>query len=74
MICIVEEKLEVKPDKKKTALKILKQYAVITLGCILYATGISLFVESAGLFSGGMTGISLIVGEITKFPSGYLYI
>ncbi len=70
----MEEKLEVKPDKKKTALKILKQYAVITLGCILYATGISLFVESAGLFSGGMTGISLIVGEITKFPSGYLYI
>lgn len=63
-----------KPDKKKIALSILKQYAVITLGCILYASGISLFVEPAELSSGGMTGISLIINKVTGFPSGYLYI
>lgn len=63
-----------KPDKKKIALKVLKQYAVITLGCLLYATGISLFVEPANLSSGGMTGISLIVNAVSGFPTGYLYI
>ncbi len=60
--------------KKKTVLRILKQYAVITLGCILYATGISLFVEPANLASGGMTGISLIINAVSGFPTGYLYI
>lgn len=64
----------VKPNKKKIVLNILRQYAVITLGCILYATGISLFVEPANLASGGMTGISLIINAVSGFPTGYLYI
>ncbi|MDE7379789.1 MAG: YitT family protein, partial [Clostridia bacterium] len=64
----------VKPNKKKIALKVIKQYAVITLGCLLYATGISLFVEPANLSSGGMTGISLIINAVSGFPTGYLYI
>lgn len=64
----------VKPSKKKVALNILRQYAVITLGCILYAAGISLFVEPANLASGGMTGISLIINAVSGFPTGYLYI
>lgn len=64
----------VKPSKKKIALNVLKQYLVISIGCILYATGISLFVESAELSSGGMTGISLIINKVSGFPSGYLYI
>ncbi len=55
-------------------LKILKQYAVITLGCILYAAGISLFVWPAKLFSGGMTVISLIISAVSGCPTGYLYI
>ena len=63
-----------KPSKKKIALNVLRQYAVITLGCILYATGISLFVEPAELSSGGMTGISLIINAVSGFPTGYLYI
>ena len=63
-----------KPSKKQIALKVLKQYLVITLGCLLYATGISLFVEAANLSSGGMTGISLIINAVSGFPTGYLYI
>lgn len=59
---------------KQVVLATVKNYLIITIGCIFYAGGISLFVESAGLFSGGMTGISLIVGTLTKFPTGYLYI
>ena len=63
-----------KPDKKKVALGVLVKYLIITLGCILYATGISLFVEPANLASGGMTGISLIINAVSGFPTGYLYI
>lgn len=62
------------PPTKKAVLNTIKSYLIISLGCIFYASGISLFVESAGLFSGGMTGISLIIGEVTKFHTGYLYI
>lgn len=64
----------VKPNKKKIALGIFVKYLIITLGCILYATGISLFVEPANLSSGGMTGISLIINAVSGFPTGYLYI
>ncbi|MCM1438313.1 MAG: YitT family protein [Roseburia sp.] len=64
----------VKPSKKKIALQVLVKYLIITLGCLLYATGISLFVEPAELASGGMTGISLIINKISGFPTGYLYI
>lgn len=63
-----------KPNKKKIALSVFVKYLIITLGCILYATGISLFVEPAELSSGGMTGISLIINKVTGFHSGYLYI
>ncbi|MDE6850551.1 MAG: YitT family protein, partial [Clostridia bacterium] len=63
-----------KPSKKKIALNVFIRYLIITLGCLLYATGISLFVEAADLSSGGMTGISLIINSVTGFPTGYLYI
>lgn len=68
------EEATAKLPPKKAALKILLQYAIITLGCLLYATGISLFVEPANLSSGGMTGISLIINAVSGFPTGYLYI
>lgn len=61
-------------SKSKIVLSVIIQYLVITLGCILYAAGISLFVEPANLSSGGMTGISLIINAFTGFPTGYLYI
>lgn len=63
-----------RPSKKKIVLDVLVRYLIITLGCVLYATGISLFVEAADLSSGGMTGISLIINSFTGFPTGYLYI
>ena len=53
-------------DKKAVALKVIKQYAIITLGCIIYSLGISLFISPAELSSGGMTGISLIVDHLIK--------
>lgn len=59
---------------KNSAVRQTIKYLIITLGCLLYSLGVSLFIEPAHLASGGMTGISLIIHEVTGFPSGYLYI
>ncbi len=44
----------------------LKKYFIITIGCIIYSLGISLFIDSSGLASGGVTGIAITVSAI--FP------
>lgn len=63
------------PNKKQAVLDTLKKYLVITLGCLIYATGIALFVAPAKLSSGGMTGISIIVNHfIPQVPQGIWYI
>lgn len=63
------------PSKKQRALEVLKKYLIITLGCLIYATGIALFVSPAKLSSGGMTGISIIVNNfIPQVPQGVWYI
>lgn len=50
-------------DKKHVVLQTLKNYLFITIGCLIYSIGISLFVSPANLSSGGMTGVSIIVGH-----------
>ncbi len=59
--------MELKKISKKSALEALKQYVVITFGCILYSLGISLFIKPADLSAGGMTGISIILNFV--FPA-----
>lgn len=57
--------------KKQAAWEAVKKYLIITLGCLIYATGISLFVSPANLSSGGMTGISIIVNHfVPQVPQG----
>ncbi|MDE7087796.1 MAG: YitT family protein [Clostridia bacterium] len=63
-----------KPDKKKIALNVLRQYAVITLGCIIYSLGISLFITPADLSAGGMTGISIIFSTFIPIPQGIILV
>ncbi len=63
-----EKTAAVKPDKKKMVLGVLKQYAIITLGCIIYSIGIAMFVDPADLSAGGMTGISIIISKIPGVP------
>lgn len=63
-----------KPDKKKIALSVLKQYSIITLGCIIYSLGISLFVTPANLSAGGMTGISIIFSTFIPLHQGIILV
>lgn len=64
----------VKPNKAKIVLNVLKQYAVITLGCIVYSLGISLFITPANLSAGGMTGISIIFSTFIPIPQGIILV
>ena len=59
-------------DKSKRAIlkNYLKRYAVITAGCVLYAVGVVVFLQAGGLAGGGVTGIALIVNEVSGFSTG----
>lgn len=61
-------------DKKAVAKKVCKQYSIITLGCLLYSIGVSLFIAPAKLSSGGMTGISIIVNHYVPQVSQGLWL
>jgi uncharacterized membrane-anchored protein YitT (DUF2179 family) len=43
------------------------RYAVITLGCLFYSFGVSLFLDAGGLSSGGVTGIAIIINHLLRF-------
>ncbi len=62
------------PYKKAVQWGLIKKYLIITLGCILFSLGVSLFVEPANLTSGGVTGIALIINAVSGFDTGYLVI
>ena len=51
-------------NKKAIAKKILIQYSIITVGCILFAMGISFFLDASELASGGVTGIAIILSSV----------
>lgn len=41
------------------------------MGSLISALGINLFISNAQLLSGGVSGISLIIQYLFKFPAGY---
>jgi len=50
--------------KKNKVLKILKNYLVMTLGCIIYSLGIALFLDVNKIAPGGATGIATVLNSI----------
>jgi len=58
---------------KKPISTILREYSVITLGALIYAIGISVFVIPNTLVTGGMAGVSEIIYYFTGFPISYSY-
>lgn len=56
---------------KITVPRTVKNYMLITLGSILYAAGVSLFLDPNELASGGVSGIAIIIGSIVDIiPTG----
>ena len=49
----------------------IKNFIMVTIGSIMYAVGISLFLDPANLASGGVSGIAIIITSITDvLPTG----
>lgn len=53
------------PESKKSFIRATKEYAIITLGLLLYVLGWSIFLVPNNLVGGGVTGIASIVQYAT---------
>ncbi len=49
----------------------IKDVAFIILGCLLSSIGLNMFIVHAKLYSGGVSGLAILIQYITKFPAGY---
>lgn len=65
-----EKEREIKYLERKTPLKRVKDYIVITVACVIYAAAISLFLDPNSLAPGGVTGISIILNRVTGVETG----
>ena len=55
-------------DKVKN---IIKKYLLITIGCIIFSAGVSLFLDPNNLAPGGVSGLSIIIGSfVDLFSTG----
>ena len=54
----------------KDCVKQLKTFTVMTVGCILYAMGIALFLDPNHLAPGGVTGIGIILNQFLPLETG----
>ena len=61
-------------NKKSIVLKILKQYLIITVGCILFALGVALFLDANKIASGGVTGLAIIFSHVTPLEMTGIWI
>ena len=53
---------------------LFKKYSFITVASLLYATGLTLFLEPNRIVPGGVTGIAMFLREITDMPTGTWYL
>ncbi len=51
---------------KAEILKFVKRYAAIIFGCVVFALGVTLFLDANNIASGGVTGIAIILNFVTK--------
>lgn len=65
-----EKEREIQYLERKTPLKRIKDYGVITVASFIYAVAISLFLDPNSLAPGGVTGISIILNRITGVETG----
>lgn len=58
--------------KPKNIKRVIKNYIVITFASIIYAAGVSLFLDPNNLAPGGLTGIAIILNRLIYVPTGTL--
>lgn len=61
--------------KKNKIITSIKKYAVITLGCLLFSLGISLFLGANNIPTGGVSGIAIVLNYLfPNFNIGLIYL
>ena len=70
----MDEKQPSKKLNKQLVIRLLKKYAFITVGCIVYSLGISLFLDPHNLASGGVYGISVIIRYLCEKYLGWAWL
>lgn len=59
---------------KIKTLHTVKKYLIITIACIIYGAGISLFIDPNHMAPGGFTGLAVILNKILLVETGTLYL
>ena len=56
---------------RKNLTQTIKNYGLVTVGCLLFAAGVAFFLDPNELASGGVSGIAIILGGLTDIlPTG----
>jgi len=58
----------------KKRIHILKRYFIITIACLIYATGISLFIDPNNMAPGGFSGLAVILNRVLHIETGTIYL
>ena len=54
----------------KNTIKLLREYAIMTIGSVIYAMGIALFLDPNHLAPGGLSGIGIILSSFIPVETG----
>lgn len=65
-----EQEREILYEAMKSVRRRVQDYLVITAASLIYAAGVSLFLDPNSLAPGGVTGISIILNRITGLETG----
>lgn len=60
------------PKGKVSMKKNVKDYLLITVACVFYSVGISMFLDPNSLAPGGVTGIAIILNRLIQVETGTL--
>lgn len=65
-----EKERELRYIEKKTPLRRVCDYLLMTVAAAIYSAGVSLFLDPNSLAPGGVTGISVILNRLTSLETG----
>ena len=57
---------------KAAVLREVKDFLLVTVGSIIYAAGIALFLDPARIAAGGVAGIAVVLGNFFGWDTGML--
>lgn len=72
-MAMTEKEKEIWRMEKKSNKRRMFDYLLMTVSCVCYAVGISLFLDPNNLAPGGVTGISIILNRLFSVSTGLLF-